>query len=93
MRVTQQALTMRQELQEVARTLHDQALDMNSPLRNGKHTRRTRMVLSKTHTVHHTPHAAVEPAVFAPNLNEMTQAVERRMRLRDISSLPGEDDR
>lgn len=89
--------------------LHDQALDPNSPLMRGKHTRFTKNILSPTHTVHHATLPAVAAPVaqeapvalqshsageaFEPNLNEMSQAVERRMRLREIESMPGEADR
>jgi len=41
-------------------------------------------------------HRVVESVVakaFEPNLNEMLQAVERRMRLREIQSVPGQADR
>jgi len=74
-------------------------------LLQGKHTRYTRNVVSKTHTVHHMASEAAfdVPAVpaakappvdrpFEPNLNEMSQAVERRMRLREVLMHPGEAD-
>ena len=49
------------------------------------------MVLSPTHTVHHAPHEPPPPTDFDPNLNEISQAVERRMRLRELEEVPGEE--
>ena len=95
------------EIQGVARMLHDQALEPNSSLMQGKHTRRIKTVLSPTHTVHHAPHPTappmqsrellipepLPPTKFEPNLNEMSQAVERRLRLNEMAQQPGEADR